>query len=310
MAKKKNPNINDLLNRLEAKEDAFLRQEFLAPAIAGGSVRVRIAGAVCNIQIEPADFRGWGIFEPVSHQLAELKREASLTEKREYLQLFPQIRLVVCRRIGPNWFGAMASFGDSRLQLNGIAPISLITGVELFDTIRVRYDGKLFWFEEVDVRSNPRIPVYLRESFENRVEPADLEFKGLTAEQRAAYEFCFWELTGRETTDTDDALAEQSSANQAGREPDRASSDPMRQRLRESLSHAGAQLISYAEREDSCRVTFSVNGESFTSSIDKGDLSLQVAGICLAGGDANFDLGSLVGVLREGQQTGQIHREY
>ena len=53
MADKSRPNVDDLLNRLEAREDAFLRQEFLAPALHGGSVRVRIGGAVCHVKIEP-----------------------------------------------------------------------------------------------------------------------------------------------------------------------------------------------------------------------------------------------------------------
>lgn len=307
MARNRTRNIDDLLNKLEAQEDAFLKQQFLAPAISGGTVRVRIAGAVCDIQIEPADYRGWGIFAPVTHQRATRKRDATLKEKREYLNLFPQVRLVVCRRIGQEWFGSMASFGDTRLQLNGIASIALGTEIELFDTIRVRYDGKLFWFEEVDTRSNPRVPVYLRESFENRVEPAELKFKGLTAEQRAAYELCFWELTGREQpSDLNQGSESQSNANESSG----LAGDLMRLRLRESLSHAGARLVSYAERGDSCRVTFAVDGESYTSAVNKDDLSLQVAGICLDGEDQKFDLSSLVGVLREGQATGQIYPEW
>jgi hypothetical protein len=72
--------------------------------------------------------------------------------------------------------------------------------------------------------------------------------------------------------------------------------------LSSNLSHAGAQLIEYLERGDSYRVTYSIDGRRFTSSVNKEDLSVQVAGVCLSGADQLFDLASLVGVLREGEQ--------
>ena len=97
--KKKKPNVHDLLNQLEAKEDAFLQQAFLAPALRGGSVQVRIAGAVCNMKIEPARFQGWGVFQPESHTSANLLREASSSERREYLKLFANS----LDRLSTNW---------------------------------------------------------------------------------------------------------------------------------------------------------------------------------------------------------------
>ncbi len=51
---------------------------------------------------------------------------------------------------------------------------------------------------------------------------------------------------------------------------------------------------------------FRVGGRSYTSSVNKGDLTVQVAGICLNGEDSKFDLSSLVGVLREAVGTGEI----
>jgi hypothetical protein len=82
--------------------------------------------------------------------------------------------------------------------------------------------------------------------------------------------------------------------------------DVVRRRLRESLSHAGAQLVDYLERSDSFRVTFTVGGRQYTSSVNKNDLTVQAAGICLSGEDQKFDLSSLVGVLREGSDSGDI----
>ena len=86
--------VRSLLERLAGEEQAFCEREFFAPAVAGGSVQVRIGGVVCKLHIEPKDFRGFGIFRPASHTHAHLVRTATLAERREYLRLFPLIRLI------------------------------------------------------------------------------------------------------------------------------------------------------------------------------------------------------------------------
>jgi hypothetical protein len=289
------PDVGKLLNRLAAEEEEFLRREFLAPALRGSAVQVRIGKVVCTIRTAPADFEGWGVFQPLSHTEANLVREATLAERRGYLELFPKVRLILCRRRGPAWFGSAASFGDARIELQGLAPICLADEVQLFDGVSTRYDGRHFWFDELDPRQDPAAAAYLRASLNDRLEPGRLERRGLTAEQRAAYEAAFWEAVQppparprrRRPNDPEPAPAPE-------RDP-----DPVRQRLRESLSHAGAELVEYLERPDSFRVTFTVAGQRHTSSVDKDDLTVHVAGICLSGQDQKFDLGSLVGVLRE-----------
>ena len=89
-----------------------------------------------------------GVFQPVSHTDALLVRQASLSERRSYLDLFPLMRQIICRRAGSTWFGSAASFGDTRFQMEGLATVNLAEEVQLFDCVRARYDGSRFWFDE------------------------------------------------------------------------------------------------------------------------------------------------------------------
>lgn len=290
----------NLINRLAAEEQQFLRQQFLAPAVRGGRVSVRIGGVACRIRIEPRDFKGWGVFEPLSYTEAILVREATLAERREYLRLFPAVRLIVCRRAGPCWFGSAASFGDARVRLDGLAPICLAQEVQLFDGIVARYDGARFWFDEQDMRCDVAAAAFLRSALNEMAPPERLARPSLTAEQRAAYDLNYWQM--RQPAE-DGALKSQARRRQRSPPTD---TDPVRQHLRENLSHAGANLIDYLERSDVFRVTYEVGGQRYTSSVNKDDLTVQLAGICLSGEDRKFDLSSLVGVLREGSRYGEL----
>jgi hypothetical protein len=258
------------------------------------------------MRIEPAQFEGWGIFQPVTHSDAKLVRPATLAERRGYLELFPMLRLLICQRVGRVWYGSTASFGDLRMRLEGVAPINLTEEVQLFDCVRTRYDGSQFWFDELDLRHDPAASAYLRSALSERTEPGDLQRPGLTAEERACYELNYWELVrpneaeGAASPGLPARRARQPGAADVSPTPSEVG-DPIRRRLRDSLSHAGAQLVDYVERADGFRVSFRIGRHHYTSSVNKDDLTVQVAGICLSGEDEKFDLGSLVGVLREAQ---------
>ncbi|MHC4404384.1 MAG: hypothetical protein ACYTG0_32415 [Planctomycetota bacterium] len=308
----KKTEVRELLDRLAAREQEFLEGEFLAPALRGGTVAVRIGGVVCKIRVEPADFEGWGVFRPASHTQALLVRQASLSERRRYLDLFALVRQIICRRAGNTWYGSTASFGDTRIRFDGLAAVHLAEEVQLFDCVRTRYDGSRFWFDEADERHDPAASAYLRSALDDRTAPEDLHRRGLTAEERAAYELNYWELV--------QPVEEDEETEQPGRNPPHRrrgrnrqregkglETDPAARRLRESLSHAGARLVDYLERADSFRVRFMVGRREYTSSVAKDDLTVHVAGICLSGEDRKFDLASLVGVLRQGEQGGEVY---
>jgi hypothetical protein len=273
--------IDDILDRLADAEQQFLGSEFLAPMLRGGQAQVRIAGVVCKLKVQPSNFEGWGVFRATSHTTAELVRPARLAERQRYLELFPLLRLILCRKEGERWLAIPAHQADSRFRIRGLLPVRLVEEAQLFEVIESRFDGAACWFERLDSRRDPAAAAYLREALREMLPPEQLGRPGLTAEERAAYTVGYAQRLEAERDRTEE-------------------------RLREALAHAGAELLGYLERDDSYRVEYEVDGRRQVSVVARDDLAVLVAGICLSGEDAHFDLQSLVGVLREGQDRGGV----
>jgi hypothetical protein len=276
--------FRETLDRLAAAEASAFASEFLAPLIRGRKVRLRIAGVVCQFKISPADYEGWGVFRPTSPHEAEVVRSATLSERKQYLELLPRLRVILCARKGKDWLAIPASRADSRFQVQGLLPVGLVEEAQLFEVILSRFDGAHFWYEGPDPRHDPAMAGYLRESLVQMVEPDQLCRPGLTAEERAAYVVRYAPLLEAEIE---------------------ARRDRTEERLRAALAHAGAELREYLEHGDIYRVTYDVDGRRHVSVVDQQNLSVQVAGICLSGEDRHFDLQSLVGVLREARGGGR-----
>ncbi len=277
----------ETLDRLAAVEDRALASEFLAPMLRGRVVQVRIAGVVCRLRVSPPSFEGWGVFRPTSSNTAELVRPARMTERRQYLELLPLLRMIVCLRVQDQWLAIPSHGADTHLRIEGLSSIRLVEEAQLFEVVLTRFDGAQCWYDGPDPRRDPGTAAYLREALGRMVEPQQLSRNGLTAEERAAYVVSY-------------ALRLQ-----AGIEAHR---DRVEERLRMALAHAGARLRDYQERGDVYRIAYEVDGRRHVSVIDPQDLSVQVAGICLSGQDRRFDLSSLVGVLREAEGGSQIVR--
>jgi hypothetical protein len=288
MAKQKKRNILDAIDQLAKAESEFVGSEFLSPVLRGAGVGVMIAGVRCRLAVSPGNFEGWGIFRAVSHTQAKFLRAPTLAQRRQYLALFPAVRLILTMREQKQWLGVSASSGDSRISLSGPAPVRFAgDDAELFDTVIARFDGSQLWFDRVDDRSDPATASYLRQSFTSLAEPDEVQRPALTAEQRLAYLIAY-------KARVEELLREQ-----------RARPE---HRLKAALEHAGARLREYSEQGDFYRVSYDVDGRRHTSIVRKDDLAVVTAGICLSGRDHHFDLGSLVGVLREGTQSGQMIR--
>jgi hypothetical protein len=283
MAKSKH--VHEALNRLTAAEERFLANEFLAPILRGSRVQVRIAGVVCRLNVQPADFEGWGVFRPLSLSEARLFRPCRLAERQRYLELFPLVRLILTGRQENQWLAIPAHRADTRFHIEGQLPVRLVEDAQVFDVIHSRFDGGQFWYAGADPRWDPEMAGSLRQALEQMVHPDTLSRPGLTAEERTAYATNYW-------------------PRYLASEEARRSADE--QRLRHALEHAGAELKDYMERQDVYTVTYEVNGRRHISTVSKKDLSVQVAGVCLSGEDEKFDLHSLVGVIREAQGEGHI----
>ena len=277
--------FKETLNRLAAAEASAFANEFLAPVVRGGAVHVKIAGVVCRFRVNEAYFEGWGVFKADSPSTAKLVRPARLAERRQYLDLFPLLRVIVCLRAGPHWLAIPAHRTDSRFQIEGMIPVRLIEDAQLFEVVQTRFDGAQAWFDGPEPGHDPGRSAYLRQALTAMVAPDELNRPGLTAEERSAY-----------TANYLPRLRVQLEAQR----------DRVEERIRAALSHAGATFRDYQDRGDVYRVTYEVDGRRHVSIVDRNDLSVQAAGICLSGEDRLFDLQSLVGVLREASDTGQI----
>jgi hypothetical protein len=256
------------------------------------------------MRVLPENFAGFGVFEPVSFTEAVLARRATLAEQCAYLALFPRVRLILCRREAQHWLAAPASRGDQRFRLSGLAQVELVEEAQAFDVVRAGFDGQRFWFDAVDPAQDAAAAAYLRQSLADLVDPDDIQRRRLTAEARLAYAVAYWKETEPEVVEEPAGRT----AAPAACSPSPRLADAAARRLREHLTRAGAELLEYLEHRDSYRVTYVVDGQEFTSAVDKQDLSVVSAGVCLDGTDRQFDLQSLVGVLREGRRRGEIHR--
>lgn len=280
--------MSDLFDKLAAEEEKFFGSQFLSPVRKGQKVRVRISDITVELTVKPKKFEGWGIFESIDQNSARFVREATLAQKQEYLKLYPKFSLVVCRQ-GDAIGGIPANQSDSRISLQGQVPIALPEETRLFDTIDVRFDGQNFWYDQHSRSRTARIATHLRDLFAEETKPEDVTISGMTQEENYAYALAF------------DIEVE-------------SKKDRKEERLKRALDRGGAVLRSYMERGNTYTVEFTVDGQRHRSTVDTETLQVASAGICLTdhrtgqAHDSDFDLTSLVGVIREGERRRLIHR--
>jgi hypothetical protein len=273
--------IRRLLTVLAAKEDELRGTRFLAPCVRGDEVALRGGGGlVYSFRPEPADFEGWGIFEPVDETTASLIEEASPRQVDEYLSPLKRIRLRLGYRIrGQTWAAYPVNETDAlnRLGTSAWQSVYLVADGAQFEQVVARWNDSVCWFEEVDRRADPLHAERLREALRDRTPPDALAWKNCTPEMRALYER---------------VVEQQHGFPQSLRYPSDA------RRLRDALDFGGSHFIGFKDYGDYWEVEWSVNegDEPHLSTIEKTDLTVRSAGICLDYRDSDFDLQSLVKV--------------
>jgi hypothetical protein len=153
-----------------------------------------------------------------------------------------------------------------------------------FDKIIAGFDGSNFWYYRLDSSNDPSKAAYLREKLVKYDNPKTVSYSGLTIEEKIAYAFRY----NFDKTRVEDAK---------------------KQSVKDDVEYAGGKFISLTEKKDHYSVTYIVDGQQYTSYVNKEQKhSVLTAGICLSGEDKKFDLKSLITVMREGQHQRRIHR--
>ena len=201
---------------------------------------------------------------------------------REYLALFPRVTLILCEQRAGTWWALQAQDSAARVRLDGAAPVHLAGEARLFEWVRARWDGARFLYEGREPGHSPAVAAYLREALEAGTETEALARPTLAPPDRAAFAY------QRELRRRAERMTEAD-------------------RIRAAVAHARGELRDFVERNDHYVVSYLVDGARHATTVRKNDLSVLSAGICLSGEDENFDLASLVGVIREGSD-GQIVR--
>jgi hypothetical protein len=296
--------LNKLLDDLTAIENNLPQKRLLAPCVIGGRVRVKIAGLVYTFIPRPNNFAGWGIFRPIDEKCAELVESASLPQIIDYLQRLPTLRLFLVEKIKEQtWFGFPVNIADARQRFDITTastqkflhaktfvsiPIHLVNEGNIFETVIARSDGKTWWFDSVDRRSDIMLADKLRQALQSITLPVDLKIPNLTPELRTAYQ-----LATQQATEFESYYQKQRQVSEVQRKTRYAE-----QRLRSALTLGSGKLQGFQDKGDYWLVSFSTStGYEHTSAIAKKDLTVISAGICLDERDRDFDLQSLVGVI-------------
>lgn len=314
-AKPDRPDIKALIKKTAKETRQMFETTIMAPVVPGCRVRVRINGFLSEFEIDDKTFLGWGLLKPDGPGKAKLLQEASPAQIKNYMELLPRFRMIMLKEVRGAWWGLPAQGEEERLGLMQPVPIRLTARTLAFDTALVRFDGASFWFESVFRRRNPSVAKTLRDRLAAEVFPEDVECAEMTPQERLAYSFMFYEQYPEllqvepqsQTPETGSTVVENSFDYDAWLKDFKAMREILEgeremTKLKKALHHAGAGLRSYWRNSPADRdltVNMVVDGKEHVVRVNFSDLTVTNAGICLSGQDANFDLTSFVGVLRE-----------
>lgn len=310
---RKKPDVRSMIKRSAASTRDALKGAILAPVIPQVLVRVKVDGIVCELKVDNEDgFLGWALLEVTEPGRARIVEAAAPAQVKAYLNLLPRVQLVLLNEKRGMWWAVPAQASDQRFKVSGPVPVQLCTRAGSFDTVNARFDGAAFWYDDVVRNRNPVVARRLRDALSEDVFPEDLHCKEMTSQEALAYCLVFFDkhrdLLEPVSRDGDGNLEEPGSEPQ----PVTPTFDYWEWfhtlkhvRLTKALAHAGARLDSYwgDGGSDVLSVRFIIDGDTHVASLNMKDFTVLSAGVCLSGMDSDFDLTSLVGVLRERKRT-------
>jgi len=275
--------VLSVISKVASAEGALLKSTFVAPVAGNDRVAALVCGMAYTFSIPKVDPPGWYEFKPRGAKDARVVGPADPAETESYLKRLPTVRVVLSHKMAGLYHGVPAKANAVGLPWEGLVPVLLVDDLaDDFDRVVCRFDGVNLWYEGVDPSNDQSKGAYLRERFAKLHPPGFLKFKGLTFEEKAAYSLRL-------------------SIDKKAREQMRDKS------LKADVEHAGGRFIGLKEKSDRYEVTYSVDGQQYTSYVAKDAARTVIsAGICLSGNDRTFDLKSLVTVMREGQRRGRI----
>jgi hypothetical protein len=316
--------ILKLIGSMADSEDALYGSTFVCPIFNSDRIATRVRGLYHFFRV-PKVSPGWYRVKALNSKEAEIVGECDLHEKESYSMLFPRVRMHPVIKEGL-LFKAIPMINNSPiLDLNALHTVYFADDfVREFDRILCRTDGSHVWYEESDFGMDPEIPEYLRKSLEERVPPEALAYKGLNIDCKRSYalrvtidEAIRVGIAERARKDEELELKRRReealiAMENTRKELVRKAQDRLKAiegTLEGDVAHAGGEYIGHEEKSDHYRIRYIVEGVEYISYVAKtpGHQVLS-AGICLDGEDQQFDLKSLITVIREGQDRGLIHR--
>lgn len=272
-------NFNQLLQSLISQEQQLTSQIFLAPALPGQPITVRLNNLLYRFD-NSQGYEGWGIFQPTSTKSVKKLEAADPIKVAQYLQLFTTMRLILVYPLrGQTWL-AYPQYPEVFTRHTQRQPqpveVHLVTGGEKLLPITARYDGKLFWYEGRDSRSDIVLYSRLQDLF--RRQETEFRLPQITPPMITAYTL-------------------------AAQQDETFHQDRTEMLLRNAFLQGGGHFISYVDEGPFWRVKWSTSdGTEHNSTLNK-DLSVITAGICLAGTDRTFDVQSLVNVVERRHES-------
>jgi hypothetical protein len=277
-----NKDVLDLISKIGKQESSLTQRTFVSPNFNNDTVTTRVEGIVYSFSVPKKE--GWFKFQPINTKKARVVGPAEMDEIETYQKQLGKVRVVLVMKHQGLYMGIPDKANNFGLSFNNLMPVYLCGDYPSdFDRVITRYDGANLWYERIDSGNDPAKGDYLRECMAKVVMPKEIKFSGLTLEEKQAY---ILRLT------FDKKFVE----------------DQKKDTLKQDIEFAGGKFIGFVEKSDHFAITYTVEGQQFTTRVTKDPRRMVVsAGLCLNSNDHKFDLKSLVSVIREAQERRVVH---